>query len=67
MNTSAQEFADECIAVTGAARGIGAAVTHLLLERGASVIALDLDVEGLTQLSQSEYSDRVSCHLVDIS
>lgn len=67
MSTSAQEFAGECIAVTGAARGIGAAVTHLLLERGASVIALDLDVEGLTQLSQSEYSDRVSCHLVDIS
>jgi 2,3-dihydro-2,3-dihydroxybenzoate dehydrogenase len=44
MSTSAQEFAGECIAVTGAARGIGAAVTHLLLERGASVIALDLDV-----------------------
>ncbi len=64
---STQEFAGECIAVTGAARGIGAAVTRLLLERGARVIALDLDVEGLAQLSQSSYSDRVSCHLVDIS
>src|SRR5690606_16024768 len=67
MSTSAQEFAGECIAVTGAARGIGTAVTHILMERGARVIALDLDAEGLTQLDQSENSDRVSCHLVDIS
>ena len=67
MTDLSQDFAGQCVAVTGAARGIGAAVAQMLLERGARVIALDLDAQGLEALSQSEHSERVSCHVVDIS
>jgi NAD(P)-dependent dehydrogenase (short-subunit alcohol dehydrogenase family) len=37
--------------VTGAARGIGLAIARRLLEEGASVLAVDLDGEGLTTIA----------------
>lgn len=67
MSTSQLEFDGECIAVTGAASGIGAAVTQLLLERGARVIALDLDADGLSRLGDAGQQERLSCHRVDVS
>lgn len=41
------EFAGRVAIVTGAGSGIGAAVAHLLWERGATVALLDIDREGL--------------------
>ncbi|WP_341667994.1 2,3-dihydro-2,3-dihydroxybenzoate dehydrogenase [Alcaligenes sp. SDU_A2] len=67
MNQTKLEFSGECIAVTGAASGIGAAVTRQLLAQGARVIALDLDAEGLTRLGDADSQERLSCHLVDVS
>ncbi len=67
MSTSQLEFDGECIAVTGAASGIGAAVAQLLLERGARVIALDLDADGLSRLGDAGQQERLSCHRVDVS
>lgn len=67
MSTSTLEFDGECIAVTGAASGIGTAVTRLLLERGARVIAMDLDADGLARLGEAGRKDRLSCHTVDVS
>lgn len=52
--------------VTGAASGIGAAVTTMLLERGAAVIASDLSEEGLA-FHVDRYGDRVFPVRVDVS
>ena len=37
--------------VTGAASGFGKAVTHELLRSGATVVATDVDTDGLTRLT----------------
>jgi 3alpha(or 20beta)-hydroxysteroid dehydrogenase len=47
------------VVVTGAARGIGAAVTDVLVERGAVVHAVDISWNGA--------DDRVVRHLVDVT
>lgn len=47
------EFKDQCIVVTGAASGIGAALTRELLEQGARVAALDIQAEGLASLRET--------------
>ncbi|WP_404404548.1 SDR family NAD(P)-dependent oxidoreductase [Pelagibacterium halotolerans] len=41
------EFSGKTAIVTGAASGIGAAVAKMLAERGANVVAADLDIDGL--------------------
>lgn len=43
-------FSDKVVLVTGAAAGIGAAITQYLLEEGATVIAADLHLDKFTQL-----------------
>lgn len=49
-STRLAEFSGQCIAVTGAASGIGAALARELLEQGARVAALDIQAEGLDAL-----------------
>lgn len=46
------QFAGKVAFVTGAASGIGAAVTRLLLDRGACVVASDVDEEGLSAIAE---------------
>jgi NAD(P)-dependent dehydrogenase (short-subunit alcohol dehydrogenase family) len=43
--------ASRVVLVTGAAGGIGGAITHALVEAGHRVVAVDRDVEGLKRLS----------------
>ncbi|SJN09722.1 3-oxoacyl-[acyl-carrier protein] reductase [Leucobacter sp. 7(1)] len=52
--------------VTGAASGIGAAITELLLERGASVIASDLSADALSPLVEA-HGDRVFPVEIDVT
>lgn len=47
--------------VTGAGSGIGAALTKMLLEYGASVAAVDL------KFKKQEHSDKISYHQLDIT
>lgn len=52
MNQKSEWAGKFCI-VTGAASGIGAATMKLLAEKGATVVALDVDVARLTQKIES--------------
>ncbi|MFC0337992.1 2,3-dihydro-2,3-dihydroxybenzoate dehydrogenase [Kushneria avicenniae] len=65
------EFEGESIVVTGAARGIGAALARSLLEQGASVALLDSLAPSLketsSQLERAFGPERVSQHVVDVS
>lgn len=61
-----EDYQGKVAFITGAASGIGAAVTTLLLERGASVIASDLSEQGLA-LHAERYGDRVLPVRVDVS
>lgn len=67
MNTAnTQEFSMQCVIVSGAGRGIGAAVARQLLDKGARVVALDLDVTAL-QSWQSSYPDALYLETVDVA
>ena len=44
------EFDGKTVLVTGAAQGIGSVVAKMFLERGATVIAVDQNEEGLNVL-----------------
>lgn len=44
------DFSGKLAIVTGAANGIGAATSRLLLSQGASVFAVDMDRDGLEVL-----------------
>ena len=54
--------------VTGAANGIGEAISKRLGEAGASLILIDIDQEGLNKLESKlqETGVEVSTHLVDL-
>lgn len=62
-----KRFAGRSIMVTGAASGIGAAVTERLLAEGATVVALDCDSSGLEALAAGLRSDKVKLHVADIT
>lgn len=68
MAKPSTEFSGRCALVTGAARGIGAAVARALLHRGLRVAALDIRGDELQALaSDRRASDRLRCHAVDVS
>jgi NAD(P)-dependent dehydrogenase (short-subunit alcohol dehydrogenase family) len=46
--------------VTGAGSGIGAAVTHALLESGASVVGVDISADGLTRFESERFVGRIA-------
>jgi meso-butanediol dehydrogenase/(S,S)-butanediol dehydrogenase/diacetyl reductase len=60
------EFADKLALVTGAASGIGAATTRLLVQRGARVVAADVDRAKLEALA-GELGAAVTPYVVDLA
>jgi short-subunit dehydrogenase len=62
------KVAGKRIAVTGAGNGIGRELTLALLEKGASVVAADIDAKGLGEtLALAGAGAAVSAHVVDVS
>ena len=59
-------FVDRVALVTGAASGIGLAVTARLLAEGARVIGADLSTSGLDTLA-AEYGDRLVTTICDVT
>ena len=57
------DVAERCVVVTGAASGIGLAVTEMLLERwpGVAVGAIDVDGEALSALASRPGVEAVEC------
>jgi NAD(P)-dependent dehydrogenase (short-subunit alcohol dehydrogenase family) len=53
--------------VTGAARGIGRATAELFLHKGASVVAVDVDEEGLSSFARKAASARLTCITADVT
>ncbi len=53
--------------VTGAAGGIGAATATIFARRGANVLMVDLDAEGLTAAAKATESDKVATFVADVS
>lgn len=62
----APELTGRLALVTGAGRGIGEAVVHALVERGARVLATDLAPEGITALA-GKYGERVVARTLDVT
>ncbi|GEN46166.1 SDR family NAD(P)-dependent oxidoreductase [Alkalibacillus haloalkaliphilus] len=60
---------DKVIVVTGGGNGIGREIVLNLLEKGASVAAVDVNEEGLKETVKlaGDQQDRVSIHVVDIT
>lgn len=59
---------DKVIVVTGGANGVGRALVHLLLKKGAKVAAVDLDSKKLdTLLAEVQDKGCLSVHKTDIS
>ncbi|MDG2784795.1 SDR family NAD(P)-dependent oxidoreductase, partial [Vibrio parahaemolyticus] len=60
------EFNGKTVLVTGAAQGIGSVVAKMFLERGATVIAVDQNGEGLNVLLNQNETRMKIFHL-DVS
>lgn len=59
MNTELNPLTDKCILVTGAAQGIGRAISELALSLGATVAAVDLNAGALEDLRDTAGKDRL--------
>jgi len=64
--TVSRRFVDKVALVTGAAAGIGRATTLLLAREGASVLAVDLDANGLKE-TVALAEGRVEPYVADLS
>lgn len=60
-------FTGRVVFVTGAASGVGEATAVRFLEAGASVLAVDVDTEGLDRLAAEQASDRLLAVLADVA
>jgi NAD(P)-dependent dehydrogenase (short-subunit alcohol dehydrogenase family) len=54
-------FTDKVAVVTGAGSGLGRAITVELADAGATVVAVDIDVEGLARTSDISAGDGGRC------
>ncbi|MFJ8354051.1 2,3-dihydro-2,3-dihydroxybenzoate dehydrogenase [Bacillus paramycoides] len=63
------EFDGKTVLVTGAAQGIGSVVAEMFVERGATVIAVDQNTEGLNMFLHRYASNenRIKTFLLDVS
>ena len=52
MNYENVGFEGQTVVITGAARGIGAAVARIISERGGKIYAMDIAIEGLKDLQK---------------
>jgi meso-butanediol dehydrogenase / (S,S)-butanediol dehydrogenase / diacetyl reductase len=66
-NDNAGRFAGKVALVTGAAAGIGRAVTRRLAAEGASIFAVDVDEAGLRDARESSSRDAVTTTVADLS
>jgi NAD(P)-dependent dehydrogenase (short-subunit alcohol dehydrogenase family) len=60
------DFADAVAVVTGAARGVGRAITHAFVGAGARVVAADRDETGLAETCAPEPSTTITAVVADI-
>ena len=61
------EFKDKTIIVTGGAGGIGTAAVHYLANRGANVVAVDLEEEALRTSTRGLSEDTVATCTADVA
>lgn len=61
------DFAEKLILVTGAAQGIGAAVVRSLLQAGARVAGLDIQLDKLDALKATLEPQRFNAYRIDVS
>lgn len=64
--SSETEFEGKVALVTGAARGIGRAVTEVLVDRGCAVTVVDFDGSALHALADALGPDRCRAEVVDL-
>ncbi|MEU9093863.1 2,3-dihydro-2,3-dihydroxybenzoate dehydrogenase [Streptomyces sp. NPDC048428] len=62
----APELTGRLALVTGAGRGIGEAVVHALVERGARVLATDVAPDGVNALAR-KYGEQVTARTLDVT
>jgi NAD(P)-dependent dehydrogenase (short-subunit alcohol dehydrogenase family) len=71
MKTSTQllSMKDRCVLITGAAAGIGKAMTLRFADAGADLVLLDIDKTGLEQTAEDlrSVSSKVITHIVDLT
>src|ERR1700748_2982882 len=60
-----RKFAGKTVLVTGAGKGIGHATVHLLIERGARVIALSRSATDLDALKKETGCETIAVDLAD--
>lgn len=61
-----QQLENKTVIVTGGAAGIGGAISRVLVERGASVVAVDINAEAGAQL-EADLGDKVAFIQGDVS
>ncbi|MDI3385093.1 2,3-dihydro-2,3-dihydroxybenzoate dehydrogenase [Streptomyces sp. B-S-A8] len=67
MSAAVGELAGRTALVTGAGQGIGAAVTRALVDRGARVVAVDREADGIKRLADDVPDGRVLARELDVT